>query len=280
MIRIAISSDESQKNESLRLLERMGIHLLSTHTGTRNQSANFPAEFLFVPETDIPALTANGLVDLSVVGQHLIDETQANIDILRELNIGHRKLAIVAALDNKKIPDNLNGYTIVTALPNILAKHIKNRGLRAKIFATNSGRSLVQSGLADLHFDCIAPNENLANNGLRLFENVADCKLVLAAYKQLSPLNKTFVDELLFRFDATHDAQSKKLVSMHVLNENCSDILELLPSLQQPLVLPIDDNTSMLQTVMDEIRFWDIVEKLKELHATNIVLTPIGQIIH
>ncbi|MGM9745619.1 MAG: ATP phosphoribosyltransferase [Paludibacteraceae bacterium] len=280
MIRIAISSDESQKTASLCLLERMGIRLLSTHTGTRNQSANFPAEFLFVPENDIPALTAGGLVDLAVVGQHLIDETQADIDILRELNLGARKLAIVAALDNKKMPDNLNGGTIATALPNILAKHLKNNGLRAKIFATTSGQALVQTGLADLYFTCLTPNEVLTNSGLRLFSHVADSKLVLAANKHLSPLSKTFVDELLFRFDATHDAQSKKLVSMHIQNDYCDDILELLPSLQQPLVLPIDDNTSMLQTVMDEIRFWDIVEKLKELHATNIVLTPIGQIIH
>lgn len=280
MIRIAISSNESQKYESLHLIERMGIRLLSTHTGTRNQSTNFPAEFLFVPENDIPALTATGLVDLAIVGQHLIDETQADIDILRELTIGTRKLAIVAALDNKKIPDNLNGYTIATAMPNILSKHLKANGLRAKIFATTSGRELVQAGLSDLYFACIAPDENLTNSGLRHFETVAECKLVLAANKNLSPLNKTFVDELLFRFDATHDAKSKKLVSMHIQNDYCDDILELLPSLQQPLVLPIDDNISMLQTVMDEIRFWDIVEKLKELHATNIVLTPIGQIIH
>lgn len=280
MIRIAISSGESQKTASLCLLERMGIRLLSTHTGIRNQSANFPAEFLFVPENDIPALTAGGLVDLAVVGQHLIDETQADIDILRELNLGARKLAIVAALDNKKMPDNLNGCTIATALPNILAKHLKNNGLRAKIFATTSGQALVQTGLADMYFTCLTPNEVLKNSGLRLFSHVADSKLVLAANKNLSPLNKTFVDELLFRFDATHDAQSKTLVSMHIQNDYCDDILELLPSLQQPLVLPIDDNTSMLQTVMDEIRFWDIVEKLKELQATNIVLTPIGQIIH
>ena len=150
MIRIAISSNESQKYESLRLIERMGIRLLSTHTGTRNQSTNFPAEFLFVPENDIPALTATGLVDLAIVGQHLIDETQADIDILRELAIGTRKLAIVAALDNKKIPDNLNGYTIATAVPNILSKHLKANGLRAKIFATTSGRELVQAGLSDL----------------------------------------------------------------------------------------------------------------------------------
>ncbi len=279
MIRIAISSEETLKSESIRLTQRLGIYLPIIVDDMQATAINFPAEFIFVPETDMVDLVENGLVDLAIVRRHCLDEQPAEIDTLKPLNIGLCKLAIVAP-DTKKVPDNLNSCTIATSLPNILAKHLKQRGYRAKILKSKSSKKLVQAGVADLYFEPTAQTENLAKCNLRIYEKASESEAVLVVAKELSWQKKAIIDELLFRLESTCTGESKKLVSMHVKNENREEILRLLPSLQTPVVVDIDKETCMLQTIMDEIRFWDIVERLKELEATNIVILPIDKIIH
>ena len=274
MIRIAIPSGGTLKTESTDLLRRIGIELPTAENGRHALAANFPLDALFMPEAETPLLVAEGLCDLAIVGSHLVDESQADVQTLRQLNIGHRRIGIVAANAAGRTP-----HPIATALPNLLAKHLKNTAQRAKVIKTDAPRTLLEAGAADCIFDAIAANETLETRGLRLTEKAGDSHAALIACLQPSSQNQIIIDSLLMRLDATLLAASKKVVAMHIRKEFCDALVRVLPCQKKPIVTELDGETNLVRSVMDEVRFWDVAATLKEMHATNITVTPVERII-
>ena len=103
---------------------------------------------------------------------------------------------------------------------------------------------------------------------------------VLIANASLTPQKLMILDELILRIDAVQNAMGKKYLMMNVPTANVSDMLEVLPALQKPTIMPLSDpEWQAVHVVIDEKRFWDIVEKLKQLGAVNLLLSPIEKLI-
>ena len=67
---------------------------------------------------------------------------------------------------------------------------------------------------------------------------------------------------------------------MNIPTASMPELLEVIPSLQNPTIMPLSDPAwYSVHVVIDEKRFWDIVEKLKQLGAVNLLLTPIVKMI-
>lgn len=274
MIRIAISSAGKLRTESTDLLRRMGIALPYNSTGAHTQASNFPLNALFMPETELPVLVAEGLCDLAIVGSHLVAENQTDVQTLRRLNIGQRKLAIVTTNNSTRAP-----RTIATALPKLLGTHLKNASIRAKIIKTDSARAWAEAGVIDCFFDAIDTDKPIDTDKMRLVEKTGDSQAVVIGCQQPSAQNQIIIDNLLMRLDATLQATSKKVVALHIRKEFCDALVRILPCQKKPIVTELDNETNLVRSIMDEVRFWDVAATLKEMHATNITVTPVEQII-
>ena len=90
----------------------------------------------------------------------------------------------------------------------------------------------------------------------------------------------SILNELLFRFDAVKAAENKKYVMMNVPNSQLKEVIDVLPGINSPTVMPLaQENWSSVHTVLDEKRFWEIIGKLKSLGAEGILVLPIEKMI-
>ena len=122
--------------------------------------------------------------------------------------------------------------------------------------------------------------EQLVSNNLREVEVVMQSEALLIGNKNLSDSKRATLDEMLFRFKAVKDAEDKKYVRMNAPKAHLQEIINVLPGLKSPTIIPLaDDDWCSVHTVLDQKRFWEIIGKLKEMGAQGILVTPIEKMI-
>jgi ATP phosphoribosyltransferase len=111
-------------------------------------------------------------------------------------------------------------------------------------------------------------------------EVVMQSEALLIGNRSLDDEKQSIVNELLFRIHAVRAAQDKKYVMMNVPKDRLNDIIAVLPGIKSPTVIPLSESDwCAVHTVLDEERFWEIINKLKELGAQGILVTPIEKMI-
>ena len=135
-------------------------------------------------------------------------------------------------------------------------------------------------GLADAIFDIVSSGSTLVSNNLKEVEVVMQSEAVLIGNKNICAEKQSILHELLFRIEAVRSAEDKKYVRMNVPKSKLSDIVEVLPGLKSPTVIPLADSEwCSVHTVLSQKRFWEIIGKLKSMGAQGILVTPIEKMI-
>lgn len=103
---------------------------------------------------------------------------------------------------------------------------------------------------------------------------------LLIQHPQLSAEKQEILKEFLFRIEAVQMAEDKKYVLMNVPVENIDKIIEVLPGMKSPTIMPLaKEGWNSLHAVIGEKQFWDIIGKLKALGAEGILVIPIEKMI-
>ena len=84
-IRIAIQKSGRLSEDSLKLFKECGIKFEAQGSKLRSVSSNFPIEFLFLRDDDIPGYVEDGVSDLGVIGLNVLMEQKRKVDIVKEL---------------------------------------------------------------------------------------------------------------------------------------------------------------------------------------------------
>ena len=135
-------------------------------------------------------------------------------------------------------------------------------------------------GLADAIFDIVSSGSTLITNHMKEVETVMKSEAILIANKHLSEEKKAILDEFLFRAEAVQMAEDKKYVLMNVPTENIEEIVQIIPGMRSPTIMPLAKaGWSSLHAVISEKGFWDIIGKLKNLGAEGILVVPIEKMI-
>lgn len=282
MLRIAVQSKGRLYDDTMNLLNEADIKISSSKRTLLVQSSNFPIEVLYLRDDDIPQCVATGVADVGVVGENEFAEKCEAADIVDRLVFGKCRLSLAIP---KTIEYNgvkwFNGKKIATSYPVILRKYLEGRGIKADIhMITGSVEISPGIGLADGIFDIVSSGSTLVSNNLREVEVVMESEAVLIANKALDTEKRNILDRLLFRIKAVRNAEDKKYVRMNVPKSCLDEIINVLPGLKSPTIIPLADNEwCSVHTVLDESRFWEIIGKLKELGAQGILVTPIEKMI-
>ncbi|MBO4786421.1 MAG: ATP phosphoribosyltransferase, partial [Prevotella sp.] len=174
-----------------------------------------------------------------------------------------------------------NGKKIATSYPVILRRFLEKNGINAEIHViTGSVEISPGIGLADAIFDIVSSGSTLVSNNLKEVEVVMKSEALLIANKNLDEEKRDILRQILFRIEAVKQAEDKKYVRMNVPKAHLQDIVNVLPGLKSPTIIPLaDDEWCSVHTVLDQKRFWEIIGKLKELGAQGILVTPIEKMI-
>ena len=282
MLRIAVQSKGRLFDDTMNLLAEADIKVSASKRTLLVQSSNFPLEVLYLRDDDIPQSVASGVADLGVVGENEFVERGEDADIISRLGFSKCRLslAIPKEIDYPGL-EWFNGKKIATSYPGILRHFMEKHGINTEIHViTGSVEISPGIGLADGIFDIVSSGSTLVSNNLRDGEIVMQSEALLIGNKNLDDEKKATLQEMLFRFEAVRSAEDKKYVRMNAPKARLQEIIDVLPGLKSPTIIPLaDDDWCSVHTVLDQKRFWEIIGKLKEMGAQGILVTPIEKMI-
>lgn len=282
MLRIAVQSKGRLYDDTMSLLSEADIKISSSKRTLLVQSSNFPLEVLYLRDDDIPQSVANGVADIGVVGENEFIERGEDAQILSHLGFSKCRLSLAISKEiNYPGLQWFNNRKIATSYPNILRKFMNRNGINAEIHViTGSVEISPGIGLADGILDIVSSGSTLVSNNLKEVEVVMQSEALLIGNWHMDDEKHQILNEMLFRFEAVRSAQDKKYVMMNAPKEKLKNIIEVLPGIKSPTIIPLaDENWCSIHTVLDEKRFWEIIGKLKELGAQGILVTPIEKMI-
>ncbi|GAA4796733.1 ATP phosphoribosyltransferase [Olivibacter ginsenosidimutans] len=279
-LKIAIQKSGRLNEKSVELLKNCGLSFENYKSSLISSVANFPLEILFLRDDDIPEYVQDGIADLGIVGENVINETGVDVHYLQRLGFGKCTLKIAVPNDSvfAHVKD-LEGKAIATSYPVILKKFLDDNQVNATI-RTISGSVEISPGLglSDAICDIVSTGGTLRSNGLKPFADVLSSEAILIGKNGIG--NHAIVKELLQRIQSVLKAKETKYVVLNVVRDNLDTILSLLPGVKSPTVVPLaEENWVAVHTVIQERDFWEKINKLKAAGAQGIVVMPVEKII-
>jgi len=279
-LKIAIQKSGRLNEKSVQLLKNCGLSFENYKSSLMTTVANFALEILFLRDDDIPEYVQDGIADLGIVGENVINETEADVTYLQRLGFGRctLKIAIPNQSNAQELRD-LEGKAIATSYPVILKKFLDSNGIHADI-RTISGSVEISPGLglSDAICDIVSTGGTLRSNGLKPFADVLSSEAILIGRAGIA--NDPVVLELMQRIQSVLRAQETKYVVLNVERDNLDAIIRLLPGVKSPTVVPLaEENWVAVHTAIAEQDFWDKINKLKAAGAQGIIVMPVEKII-
>ena len=282
MLRIAVQSKGRLYDDTMSLLEEADIKVNPSKRTLLVQSTNFPLEVLFLRDDDIPQSVASGVADIGIVGENEFEERQEDAQVIDRLGFSKCRLSLAIPKGiNYPGLEWFNGKKIATSYPGILRRFMTKNNIKADIHViTGSVEISPGIGLADAIFDIVSSGSTLVHNNLKEVEVVMHSEALLIGNWRMDEEKHDILNEMLFRFEAVRSAQDKKYVMMNAPKDKLKEITEVLPGIKSPTIIPLSDpNWCAIHTVLDEKHFWEFVNKLKELGAQGILVSPIEKMI-
>lgn len=279
-LKIAIQKSGRLNEKSVGLLKNCGLSFENYKSSLISSVSNFPLEILFLRDDDIPEYVQDGIADLGIVGENVINETEVSVSHLQKLGFG--KCTLKLAVQNNstiKTIDDLNGKSIATSYPVILRKFLEGNNIRADIRMISGSVEISPGlGLSDAIFDIVSTGGTLKSNGLKPFADVLSSEAVLIGRVGIE--NNPLVVELIQRIQSVLRAKETKYVVLNAELKNVGRIVELLPGVKSPTVVPLaEEGWVAIHTVIPERDFWEKISLLKSAGAQGIVVMPIEKII-
>lgn len=281
-LKIAIQKSGRLNEDSLKLLKSCGINIDNGSDQLKVSVPNFPLEILYLRNSDIPQYLEDGVADIAIVGENLLIEQEKDVRLIKRL--GFSKCRVSLAVPKEFHETNANffqGKKIATSYPNTVRKFLAQRQVEAEIHSISGSVEIAPNiGLADGICDIVSTGSTLFKNGLVESEVILKSEAVLAANPNLSEEKQAILDKLLFRIDAVLRAKSSKYILMNVPNERIERVASILPVLKSPTILPLaEEGWSSLHSVIEEDKFWEVIDALKDEGAEGILIVPIDKIV-
>lgn len=282
MLRIAIQSKGRLYEDTMNLLTEADIKISASKRTLLVAAQNFPLEVLYLRDDDIPQSVATGVADIGVVGENEYCERGAEAEVISRLGFSKCRLSLAVPKEaDYHGLEWFEGKKIATSYPAILKNFLAGNGISADVHViTGSVEISPGIGLSDAIFDIVSSGSTLVSNNLREVEVVMKSEALLIGYQGMSAEKRDILQQMLFRFEAVRQAEDKKYVRMNAPKARLDEIINVLPGLKSPTVIPLaDDEWCSVHTVLDEQRFWEIIGRLKDLGAQGILVTPIEKMI-
>lgn len=282
MLRIAIQSKGRLYDDCMNLLQEADIKVSSPKRSLLVESTSFPLEVLFLRDDDIPQTVASGVADIGIVGKNEFEERDERCEVVQGLGFSRCRLslAIPKAADYTGL-EWFRGKKIATSYPRILQRFMQEKGIEVDIHVIQGSVEISPGiGLSDAIFDIVSSGSTLISNNLKEVETVMKSEALLIANPQLTEDKKAILQDFLFRIDAVKTAEDKKYVLLNAPNEALPKIIQILPGMKSPTVMPLaQEGWSSVHTVIAQQRFWEIIHQLKDLGAEGILVIPIEKMI-
>jgi len=282
ILKIAVQKKGRLNEESIELLHKCGVKFNNGKDQLKVTSHSFPAELLFLRNSDIPNYVKDGVADIAILGENTVIEKEQKLDVIERLGFSKCKLSLAVPKGTAYAGVQFfNGKKIATSYPNTLKQYLDKHNVSAEIHEISGSVEIAPNiGLADGICDLVSSGSTLFKNGLKECEEILYSEACLVATPGLSGEKKAILDKLMFRINAVHTARKSKYVLLNAPNDKVEAIIKVLPGMKSPTVLPLaKEGWSSIHSVIKEGDFWGVIDQLKENGAEGILIVPIEKMV-
>lgn len=282
-LRIAVQKSGRLSDRSLDLVRDAGLRVVKGNNDLLYRVENYPIDLLRVRDDDIPTFVADGVCDLGIVGENVLEEVRnggPNAEVVMPLGFGRctLKLAVPPTLAYDD-PKSLEGLRIATSYPKILRRFLDERGVSADIVTMRGAVEVApRLKLAAAICDLVSTGATLEANGLQARETVLESQAVLIKSPTApEPGLQHLLESIIERMAGVVSSQGAKYVMLNAPVATLDRITALLPGAGAPTVMPLmgREDAVAVHAVCQEAVFWETLEKLKAEGASAILVLPI-----
>ena len=275
MIRIALQKSGRLNEDSLKLLKDCGISIDNGKDQLKAEARNFPMEVFFLRNGDIPQYLRDGIVDLAILGENILEEKGGDIKIIEQLGFSKCRISIAIPKGNEfKDVKDLEGKRIATSYPNTVKHFLNKNNISADLHIINGSVEIAPNiGLADAICDIVSSGSTLFKNNLKEVVRIKNSEAVLVQGSDLTKQKSDIIGKLRFRVQSRY-------ILLNAPNHKIESISSILPVLKSPTVLPLaQEGWSSLHSVINAGDFWEVIDQLKESGAEDILVCPIEKMV-
>ncbi|WP_282160656.1 ATP phosphoribosyltransferase [Ulvibacterium marinum] len=281
-IRIAIQKSGRLNEDSLKILKDCGVSINNGKDQLKASARNFPLEVFYLRNGDIPQYLRDGVVDTAIIGENVLVEKGKDIRWAEKLGFSKCRvsLAVPKAMKYNTVKD-FEGKRIATSYPNTVNDYLKKKGVKADMHIINGSVEIAPNiGLADGICDIVSSGSTLFKNNLEEVEVILKSEAVLAVSPKISEERQEILKKLQFRIQSVLQARQSKYILLNAPNDKLDAIIELLPGMRSPTVLPLaEEGWSSVHTVLNQDKFWEVIDELKQAGAEGILVCPIEKMV-
>ena len=281
-LHIAVQKSGRLHDESLKLLNDCGISIDNGKDQLKAVARNFPLEIFYLRNGDIPQYIRDGVVDIAIIGENLLVEKGDDISIKEKLGFSKCRVSIAIPKENNYNGiESLTGKKIATSYPTTVKEFLREKGIDAELHIINGSVEIAPNiGLSDAVCDIVSSGSTLFKNNLKEVEVLFKSEAVLAASSTLDAEKNDILKKLQFRIQSVLKGRQSKYILMNVPNDSIDRISSILPVLKSPTVLPLaEPGWSSLHSVINEGKFWEVIDELKAAGAQDILVCPVEKMV-
>lgn len=283
-LKLALQKSGRLTDDSLGLLRSCGLEFEFQKNSLYSPSRNFDLDILALRDDDIPEYVQDGVADLGIVGKNVVTERKARVKILHHLGFGACRLTIsVPVRSSIRSIRNLKGKRIATTYPRTLRHFLRSRNVRADIIELSGTVELAPTlDVADAICDIISTGTTARVNGLKPLFTVLQSEAILIANPDavMDREKKALIERLLIRISGSLQARGKRYMMLNASRSAVPQLKKIIPALKSPTIVPLaEEGMVALHSVVAEGVFWDVMERLKQAGASDIIVVPIETII-
>jgi len=285
-LRLAMQRSGRLSDASFELLSKCGLHISRSRTELFCRIEELPIDLLLVRDDDIPGFVEEGVCDLGIVGENVVEEKRrAASDGFKTatiLPLGYARCRLVLAVqEGRAFRDlaDLKGLRIATTYPATLKAMLTAAKVDAEIVVMNGSVEVApRLHIADAICDIVQTGATLEANGLKPVHTLLDSQALLIGRKdRLTGGKSAIAERLIKRIQGALKASEAKYIMLHAPRSALPAIARILPGAESPTVLPLErmPDKVAVHAVSRESVFWETMEQLKAVGASAILVLPI-----
>ncbi|OQX82159.1 MAG: ATP phosphoribosyltransferase [Candidatus Omnitrophica bacterium 4484_70.1] len=239
---------------------------------------------------EIPRYVEEGVLDCGITGEDWILENEAKVVAIGELLYAKKTAQpvrwVVAVRENSSIRNlaQLEGKRIATELVNFTRKFFKKKKIKVEVeFSWGATEAKVNSGLVDAVVELTETGTSLKANGLREIACicVSATKFIANKSSYRDKEKRKKMESVFMLLKGALEAKNKVGLKLNVEKKNLKKILKILPALKNPTISNLAiENWVACEVVIDEEKVKELIPKLKEAGACDIIEYPLNKLIY
>ncbi|GAB4120770.1 MAG: ATP phosphoribosyltransferase [Acidobacteriota bacterium] len=283
-IKIAVQRKGRLAQASLDLLRAAGIDFEASDGLLLAQGRNYPLDILFLRDDDIPEYVQDGVTDIGIVGLNVVEEKAARVCTLDYLGFGGCELCIaVPSRGRLRTLFDLEGKRIATSYPRTLGRYLEQKGVQARVIELNGSVEIAPAlDVAEAICDLVSTGSTLRTHDLVPIEVVLKSEAVLVANGAAlaDPRKADLIGRLRVRMLSHLKARRTKYVMMNAPESALAEIRSILPGMKSPTIVPLaEPGMIAVHTAVPEEYFWDVIERLRQAGATDLLVVPVEKMV-